>query len=101
MFPNRFFVIAFSSHFDPESSVNLDTDDKTLSIRFPDYKRNYRNMGELCRNLKGKFDGNSANVKFELRIVLYNVRKKSHSLILNRVARQKTHSFCLQLRLPL
>ena len=67
--------------FHHESSVNLDTDDKTLSMRFPNYKRSCRNLGELCRNLKGKFNGNSANAKFELRSVLCNVRKRSHSLI--------------------
>ena len=37
-------------------------------------------MRGLRRNLKGKFNGYSANAKFELRSVLYNVRKKSNFL---------------------
>ena len=76
-----FLLPAFPPLFHHESSVNLDTDDKTLSMSFPNYKRNYRNLGELRQNLKGKFNGNSANAKFELRSVLYHIPRKSHSVI--------------------
>ena len=75
-------TMAFPQLFHHASRVNLDTDDKTLSMRFPNYTRNYRNIREYCRILKSKFNGNSANAKFELRSVLYNVRRKSHSLFI-------------------
>ena len=54
------------------------------------YKSKYGNVRELRRILKAKFDGNSANAKFELRNVLYNVRKKGHIVIFTTESNEET-----------
>ena len=53
----------------------------TLSTKSLGRFLSYQNIREYCRILKSKFNWNSANAKFELRSVLYNVRKTNRSLI--------------------